>query len=168
MSEGRCRVPKGRDLIGLPVLAAQGLKRIGHVCELLLNQDATRICGLVLDHGGWLHTRRVLDYEAVQAVGPTHLVADERYLEDEAQTRCCQQLFGLPVLDRTADELGILDDFQFNTQNGRITALQLSRGFVDDLLNGKAVVEIGGGSVSAGESAILLDGPGELSGGALH
>lgn len=154
-------------MIGLPVLAGPRLRRIGRVCEILLGSDATRICGLVLDEGGWLQARRVLDYRAVRAVGPTHLLAEERYLSEGEQTRCCQDLLGLPVLDRTADELGILDDFQFDPQDGRVTALQLSRGFVDDLLNGKAVVELTGG-VTAGESAILLDGPGDHSGGALH
>jgi len=154
-------------LIGLPVLATPSLKRLGRVAEVLLSDDAARICGLVLAEGDWLHPRRVLDYRAVKAVGPTHLLTAERYLTDEVHTRCCRELLGLPVLDTSGDELGVLDDVQFEPEDGRVVRLQLSRGLVDDLLNGKAMVRLAG-RVTTGESAILLDGPGTLSGGALH
>jgi len=160
-------VPRGSDLIGLPVLATPSLKRLGRVAEVLLSDDAARICGLVLVEGDWLHPRRVLDYRAVKAVGPTHLLTAERYLNDELHTRCCRELLGLPVLDTSGEELGVLDDVQFETDDGRVVRLQLSRGLVDDLLNGKAMVRMAG-RVTTGEAAILFDGPGTLSGGALH
>ena len=120
----------------------------------------------MLDEGGWFHPRRVLDFEAVHKVGETHLLAAESYLSEEAQVRCGQDLHGLPVLRATGEEVGVMDDFFFDPVTGQVTALQLSRGFVDDLLNGKSVVAIVG-PVKAGEAAIMLDGPGELSGGAL-
>lgn len=160
-------MPRGHDLIGLPVLAWPQLRRIGQVCEVLISAEGTSLCGLVLDKGGWLHHRRVLDYQAVITVGPTHLLAEERYLSNESRTRSCQELLGLPVLNRAGEELGVMDDFQFDPRGGRVTALQLSRGLVDDLLNGKVMIALPG-PVTAGEAAILLDGPGDSSGGALH
>lgn len=159
-------MPRGSDLNGLSVLAAPNYKRIGQVHEVLLSQDGLRICGLVLDDGGWFHPRRVLDYGAVHQVGETYLVADESYLLEEGQVRCCRDLHGLPVLRDTGEEVGVMDDFYFDPQTGQVTALQLSHGFVDDLLNGKSVVSLAG-PVRAGEAAIMLDGPGDLSGGAL-
>lgn len=165
-SEGLCRVPRGSDLVGLPVLAAPHLKRIGQVQEVLLTADGTRLCGLLLEGGGWLQPRRVLDFQAVRAVGPTHVIADEVYLDEAVQTRCCQELHGLPVLNRAGDEVGILDDLCFDPETGQVTALQLSRGFVDDLLSGKQIVALAG-PVHAGQAAILLDGPGDFPGGAV-
>lgn len=159
-------MPRGSDLVGLSVLAGPKLKRIGRVQEVLLNVEGTHICGLVLDGGGWLSPRRVLDYQAVTAVGDGHvLAAEEQYLVNDGKAHCCQDLQGLPVLRRTGEEMGTLDDFQFDPTNGRVTALQLSRGFVDDLLRGKESIAVNG-PVYAGEAAILLDGPGELYGGA--
>jgi len=159
-------VIRGRDLVGLPVLAGPKLRRIGRVQEVLLTADSSRICGLVLDAGGWLRPRRVLDFGAVKAVGPTHLLADERYRPAEAPGLCCRDLLGLPVLTNTGDDLGALDDFEFNPEGGRITALQLSRGLVDDLLQGKASIAVAG-QVTPGADAILVEGPVDLSGGAL-
>jgi uncharacterized protein YrrD len=158
-------VPRGSDLIGLPVLAGPQLRRLGRVQEVLLSPGGDRVCGLLLDGGGWLQPRRVLDYGAVTAVGPTHVLADESYLPDDVATRCCQDLHGLPVLGAGGDEVGLLDDVHFDPATGQVIALQLSHGFVDDLLSGKEMVALQG-PVFTGEAAILLDGPGELGGGA--
>lgn len=153
-------VLRGRELIGLPVLTGPQLKRIGRVHEVLVSGDGARICGLVIDAGGLLHPRRVLDFQAVKAVGDTHLLAVETYLPADSQTRNCKELHGMPVLRGTGEELGVLDDFHFDPATGQVTALQLSHGFVDDLLSGKEVLPLAG-PAHAGEAAILLDGPDE-------
>jgi uncharacterized protein YrrD len=165
-------LPRGRDLIGLPVLTGRHMRRIGQVQEVLLSGDGTRICGLVLDGGGWLHQRRVLDFAAVRAVGQTHLLAEaECYLSGEPsaphspdQTHSCEELRGMPVLRESGEEVGTLDDVYFEPQSGRVTALQLSRGLVDDLLSGKEILPVDG-AITTGEAVILLGDPGDLSGG---
>ena len=163
---------RGSDLVGLPVLADRKLLRIGRVQEVLLSADGDRICGLVLDAGGWLRPRRVLDFGAVHALGPTHVLAAERYLTEGTPSLCCRDLLGLPVLTATGNDLGALDDFRFDPADGRIMALQLSQGLVDDLFQGKLVFPLVG-PVTAGADAILVAGPDadpgavDLSGGAL-
>ena len=160
------RVPRGSDLVGLPVLAGPELRRIGRVQEVMLSGDGSRVCGLQLDGGGWLKAPRVLDYQAVKMVGPTHLIAEETYLADDVETRCCHVLHGLPVLGKGGEEIGLADDVHFDAATGRLTALQLSHGFVDDLLSGKEILPLAG-PFYQGEAAILLDEPGETFGGAL-
>ncbi len=157
-------MPRSSDLIGLPVLTSREMKRIGRVQEILLTKDGSRICGLVLDGGGLLHHRRVLDFRAVKMLGATHVLVEETYLASEAGTCCGDSLHGLPVLDVTGEELGMMDDIHFDPSTGRIVALQLSRGFVDDLLGGKGVVAVDG-PLLAGEAAIMLNASGEHSGG---
>lgn len=158
-------MPRGSELIGLTVLSEQNLTPIGQVREVLLSADGSRICGLVLEGGRRRQPRRTLDYAAVRSVGETSLIAAEVYLTQGTQTRCGRDLQGLPILRRTGEEVGVVDDFHFDPATGRLTALQVSRGFVDDLLSGKELVPLDG-PVTAGQAAILLDGPGE-TGGAL-
>ncbi len=153
-----------RDLIGLSVLVGPDMRPVGRVQEVLISRDGRRICGLVLGAGGLLRRRRILDYQAVKAVGATYVLAEERYLEDEPDSRCGSALTGLPVLDGSGEELGTLDDLHFEPNTGEIHALQLSRGFVDDLLSGKAIVSLSGQAL-AGEGAILLDAAAESEGG---
>jgi len=157
-------VPRGSDLIGLPVLAGQQMQRIGRVQEILISRDGLRLCGVVLDTGGLFTKRRVLDFGAITAIGSTYLLAEERYLEDEGNTCCGEALHGLPVLDASGEELGMLDDLHYEASTGQIQAFQLSRGFVDDLFGGKEIVPLSGPAI-AGEGAILLGGAGESEGG---
>lgn len=157
-------MPRSSDLIGLPVLIGPYMKRIGRVQEVLVHRDGTHLCGLVLDNGGLFSPRRVLDFKAIKAVGATHLLADEAYLGDESDTCCGERLHGLPVLDGGGEELGTMDDIHFDPRDGRIVALQLSRGFVDDLLGGKSIVALSG-PVTTGEAAIVLGAPGDVERG---
>ncbi|MFZ5826282.1 MAG: PRC-barrel domain-containing protein [Bacillota bacterium] len=157
-------MPRSSDLIGLPVLTMPRMKRIGRVQEVLVSRDGARLCGLVLETGGLLHPRRVLDFRAIKAVSSTHLLAEEIYLEDESQACCGETLHGMPVLDSDGEELGSMDDLHFDPSTGRVVALQLSRGFVDDLLGGKGIVAVSGPMIT-GEAAIILDAPGDAEGG---
>lgn len=157
---------RGRDLIGLPVLAGPQKERIGRVQEVLVSREGDRICGLVLAEGGLLRQRRVLDFGAIRAFGLGHLWVEERYLDDESETRCGGALHGLPVLNGSGEELGTMDDLHYDPATGRIVALQLSRGLVDDLLGGKGLVALSG-PMTTDEAAILLGAPDDLSGGVL-
>lgn len=157
-------VPRSSDLIGLPVLVGPRMKRLGRVQEVLVSRDGAHLCGLVLETGGLFHPRRVLDFKAIKAVGSTHLLAEEVYLADESPACCGEALHGLPVLDGAGEELGTMDDIHFDPSTGRIVALQLSRGFVDDLLGGKGIVAVSG-PVMTGEAAIILDASGDVEGG---
>lgn len=133
--------------------------------ELLLSRDGLRLRGLVLESGGLFSRRKVLDYRAVQSVGETCIVAgEEQYLEAEDATRPGSDLTGLPVLDGSGEELGTLDDLHFDPATGQIHAFQLSRGFVDDLLSGKAILPLTGPAI-AGEGAIRLSSAGGEEGG---
>jgi uncharacterized protein YrrD len=137
---------------------------MGRIHEVLLCRDGSRVSGLVLQTGSWMTPRRVLDYQAVQAIGETHVLAKAVFLQAESDTCCADELQGLPVLRNTGEELGAFDDFQFEPSTGQIVALLLSNGLVDDLLSGKQVVSVTG-PVTTGQAAILLGDPGELSGG---
>lgn len=162
-------MPSTSHLIGLPVLICPDLRRVGRVQDALVAPDGRRICGLVVDGGGWFRPRRALDYRAVQAVGPTCvLAAREAYLAAVDDRCCSRRLVGKPVLTSAGDEVGTMDDIHFDATSGDVTALQVSHGFVDDLLDGKQVLQAPG-SLLLGDEAILMapDDWGDPPGGAL-
>lgn len=140
------------------------MEPIGRVKEVLVSRSGERVCGLVLAQGGLFSQRRVLDFSAVKAIGSTYIWAEEQYLDDESDTRCGGTLYDLPVLDGSGEELGRMDDLHFDPRTGRIVALQLSHGLVDDLLGGKGIMAVSG-PVIAGDAAIFLDAPEDLAGG---
>lgn len=161
---------RASDLIGLPVLVGPDLRRIGRVKDVLVTNDGRRICGLAIDANGWFRPGRILDYRAIRAVGPTCLLADREALLDPSEDHHCgKQLLGKPILSSTGDEIGMMDDIHFHPSTGNISALQISQGFVDDLLDGKQVMQEPG-ALLLGKEAILM-APGDWddsAGGALR
>lgn len=139
-------MPRGHDLIGLPVRQPPTMRTIGTLQDAILAPDLTRIVGLCLS-GRSLFSRkpqRVLAWEAVQALRPTHLVAEADYIEVEGCPVGAAELRGRPVLGPDRCEAGFLDDIHFDPITGKVIALQLSQGLVDDLFQGKGVVAVDG------------------------
>lgn len=140
------------------------MNRLGWVQELMMTSDATHVAGLLLDGGGLLHPARILDYQGVLAVSETHLIAKEVYLPEAAKLRRRRELQGIPVLFASGAEAGILDDFIFDPLTGQVKELVLTRGLVDDLFQGKALLQLEA-PLMAGESAMVLQDGTEESGG---
>lgn len=139
-------MPRGHDLIGLPVHQPPTMRTIGTLQDALLAPDLTRIVGLCLSRASLFRRRphRVLAWEAVQALRPTHLVAEAAYLEVTDGPLAATQLRGRPVLGPDRCEAGFLDDIHFDPITGKVIALQLSQGLVDDLFQGKGLVAVDG------------------------
>lgn len=137
-------MPRGHDLIGLPVHQPPQMRRLGTLQDALLAPDLARIVGFSLTGASfqWRRRPQVLAWEAVQALRPTHLVAEAQFLESDDGLIPALVLQGRPVLGPDQSEAGFLDDIHFDPLSGRIMALQLSNGLVDDLIQGKRVMAV--------------------------
>jgi uncharacterized protein YrrD len=62
------------ELIGKPVLSADGGERLGTVSDLLLQDDTHQLVGIVVTHGV-LRKEQVLPASAVQSFGPDAVVS---------------------------------------------------------------------------------------------
>lgn len=160
---------RASDLIGLPLLVGPDLRRVGRVQDVLVTRNGRRICGVTINAGGWFRPDRIFDYQAIRAVGPTCLLADrETYLDAGGDHHCGKQLLGKPILSSTGDEVGMMDDIHFHPSTGEVLALQISQGFVDDLLDGKQVLQQPGALLLGQEAILMAPGDwGDSPGGAL-
>lgn len=124
-------------ILGLPVILAPAGRRLGQVSDLALSPAGDAVLGLFVA-GGRVRDRRILDRRAVAGWGPDALIAsDERWL-DPASGLPSTALAGKPVLAQPGEELGQLDDLEFDPVSGALTAVALSAGLVADLLHGKS------------------------------
>ena len=65
---------RATDLIGKPVVSADGGEKLGTVADLLLDDDAHHLVGLVIRRG-MLHGEDVLPAAAVQTLGRDAIVS---------------------------------------------------------------------------------------------
>jgi uncharacterized protein YrrD len=150
-------MPRGREIIGLPVFHSATGKRLGDVKDLVLDAHGRWVRGLVLDWGGWFHQPRVLPVEMIQDIGPDAIVSyEEPQAEIPGDTISERRnLQGKRVLSQSGQDLGTLDDVFFEV-GGSITGFRLSSGFVDDLISGKQELPVSGAR-TVGQDSIIVE-----------
>lgn len=92
---------RATDLIGKPVVSADGGEKLGTVSDLLLDDNANHLVGLVVKRG-MLHGEDVLPAAAVQTLGRDAIVSRSNELVPAKEWRLRERQDSLPDRDRPA------------------------------------------------------------------
>ncbi len=133
-------MPKGRELKGRKVLAADG-RLLGSVADVVLNISKGCICGLLVETDAVLPRLRYLPLSAVDAWEKDIV----RLREDAAlcKTEKLQErqtrggMLGLLVRSAEGTQQGKVADLFLDLPSGRLSGLELSGGFWHDLQHGR-------------------------------
>jgi len=118
-----------KRLIGLPVIL--GGKQIGTVVRGVLHKDGHRLCGIVVRDG--LHMSRWIDAQNIDLLGKLSILSSVRpsHLPKEASFRLSR------VTDAAGLRVGIVTDVLLDENSLQVSALEISSGPVDDLIDGR-------------------------------
>lgn len=120
---------KLRGLIGMPVVCRG--RRIGRLLRGELSGDMTRLQGIWV--GAGLRGTRYIPSEELQLVGQVAVLADGR---GERRRMTCKSLFRRAV-STEGTRLGAVTGAEIDELSFAVTALELSRGPWDDLMEGR-------------------------------
>ncbi len=138
---------KGRELVGLPVVSSEKEESLGRIRDLLLDTEKGIIKAVILDGGNWLREPQLIAFEKLKLQGAKAFsVTDESVISKKlsAKAKCWQENKGLSLLNSEGTELGLVEDIVIDWPSGRISALEVSAGLVNDLMDGrKEVTPIG-------------------------
>ncbi|OIQ55210.1 PRC-barrel domain-containing protein [Neomoorella thermoacetica] len=151
-------MPKGRELVGLPVISQDRGEELGRIQDLFYDETSGSLRACLLADGGWLRQPRVVDFTALQARGPgafTVSGAGAISHEPPPGTRRWQELKGLRLLNRDGRELGIVEDLVVELPSGQVKALEISTGLVNDLLEGRKEITLEG-QVNWGTDTVII------------
>jgi len=166
--KGEPPVYNAQRLIGLPVIDEKTGRRAGKVLDLWFDEHWS-LRGLLLKAGRWWFKRYcdVAPWESVTALGPDAVLLSDagavrRYDAAEIGRTFHTgriRLKDLPVVTDEGRQLGRVSDVYFQENQGTpITGLELTDGFVSDLLEGRKRLKFPAdpGLVKLGEDAILV------------
>jgi uncharacterized protein YrrD len=154
---------KARDIIGLPVLAVDSGKRVGHAKDILID-PTWHIRGIVLETKHWFSSLRFVEEANILACGEDAItIANEnaiRNLNDDNQLyafisgkRCMK---GTPVITVGGHQLGMVEDVYLEQDWGRqIVGFELSEGFLSDVRDGRKWLPLPVQAIR-GEDAIIV------------
>ncbi|HHU30192.1 MAG: PRC-barrel domain-containing protein [Bacillota bacterium] len=134
-----------REITGIAVIDFLSGQELGKVKEWLLDKSGRFVIAFVADGGGWLPQSRLFSFgeiagfgrDAIMVAGQGEQAAGDPPTLDGRET--CRVL-GKRMLSADGTELGIVEDILFDEETGRVAGWRLSTGLIDDLLQGRPVL----------------------------
>ena len=152
---------RSRDVIGKPVVSADGGQKIVAVSDLLLDHSHTHLAGLVIGNG-WFTTEHVLLYENVQTIGPDAVLARTRdgivdageWKKRGLQVTRTSVLKNRRVLTTGGNAIGTVRDVLVDEKTGDVEGYEIARASAG--IFAKHVVVPRSDQVTIGQAAIIV------------
>ena len=144
---------KIRSLTGMPVICSR--RKIGRLVQAQLSDDLKRLVGIWVDGG--LRGTRYIPSEHLSMIGTRSVIADVR----GRRKRCTGQSLFYRAVSTDGSRIGAVVDAEVDEISFLVGALELSRGFWDDLFQGRSRVEVyslQNGNIIVQDSAQILKG----------
>lgn len=127
------------NIAGLTAVADGTGRRLGLVERAVLKQDGQDAEGLILRMNGFMRRRRFVPYNSIVLWGEvTVVVTAAETLSRRVPRR--EDVVGRHVLDTSGERLGWVTDALLEEATGRVLALEVSGGFLDDFVSGRTFV----------------------------
>lgn len=139
---------KIRSLTGMPVICRQ--KKIGRLMQAELSGDMLHLEGIWIDAG--LKGTRYIPAEQLCMIGDVAVLADG----SGVRKRCSAKTLLMRAVSTDGRRIGAIVGAQVDEISFLVRCLELSRGFWEDLLDGRQQVEsyrVHGGAVIISDSA---------------
>ncbi|OGO77106.1 MAG: hypothetical protein A2Y23_13670 [Clostridiales bacterium GWB2_37_7] len=137
------------DLIDLPILTLmqENSLRI-NVKSILLDGFNNRIAAIICKEGTLKKSYKIIPYEKIIAIDTNGIIISDLHCIEKLRDKEINEFLQLGavinkiVKSSNGDLYGILTDIYINLLNGKITAYELSEGYLDDLVNGRRIINI--------------------------
>lgn len=132
---------KGKDLVGLPVINAENGEELGKVIDLLYSGDLQRVEAIKVNNEQNL---KVYTLPQLSSIGRDAVLLENPINAEPAigeKFHSWEKLKGLKVIDNQGNELGTVVDILFDPQGGDIKGIEISEGFIGDLLEGRQIID---------------------------
>jgi len=122
----------------MPVVSLNNGQQLGRVKRLLIDQQKMLIAGFTIDRKGLFKEQPVVPYKHVKSVGNHAVTVDQDNAvaklsslpELEILAKQSLPLLGGKVITEDGTILGTVQDFRFDPRDGKIYALELSKGLL--------------------------------------
>lgn len=125
---------KGEDANGLLVITRDTGKKVGKVEDLVVDDQGSRILGILVDEAGWFREAKVVPWPSFRTIGVDVVIIDEEASAKKASDvpemsqamEGGNALVGAQVTTTDGRELGKIEDFYFDAETGVVKGFELS------------------------------------------
>lgn len=139
---------KRQSIIGLPIVDKKSSIKIGSVLDLLYKPGSKRVEGILVTGKGKYPRNYFIPIDDVITIGdyaiivsqPEYLTYTNELLNSRIKGTAIGEMLGLRVLCDDGQELGTVTDIVLNPLNHEIEGYEVSKGFIDDLVDGRCLL----------------------------
>lgn len=143
---------KVSDIIGFQIICSDNRKFQGEVKDVILDLNARKLAGLIIDYGSIIHHTRVIDFNSVYEISRNKVIV--KFKKNIVQLknidfskrhiRKNENILGIEVIGEEENLFGFIQDVLFEEKSGNILGFILTNGIVDDIYNGVEILPIHG------------------------
>ena len=134
------------DIKGIPVIGLQDGRRLGYVDGPVFDENNC-LTGFVLEGKGLSPSRKFISLDNMLrtdknscVIYNSHSIEKLPFGSKVRRHSSHEDMLGKDVKNTSGNSLGVVKDLVYNTETGTIEGLELTRGFIDDALEGRNVV----------------------------
>lgn len=139
---------KSKKVLGTLAMDLETAQRFGRVRDIILDIEKRRVAAVILPGKNWLYPHIWFDMDYVLGLGPDVLMVRPRGKmvstkdigKGEMDTSI-RKLWGLMVFTEQGRLLGYLTDLYLDFPGGTIKGIEISRGFIGDILQGRSFLD---------------------------
>lgn len=152
------------EVLNMPVVCVKSGRDIGTTKDVILNLDSKEVMGILLEHQRLSFGMQVILFENIENISADVVVAESRdnvkIMSKEAYEKAFtsnESIIGRRAFSRSGSDLGVIRDFIFNGRSGRIEELEISDGFLQDIMSGRKRLPVIGRTEFGKEFAVVDD-----------
>jgi len=135
----------------MPVISLEEGRQIGLVKGLVLDYTNKKVAALIIEQKGWFKEQRFIPYHKIHSVGTDVITVEKTSGAERAAglpeiiklLREKVKLTGSRIVAENGTVLGYVDEYYVDPDSGSITGLEFSGKFLNGVIKGRALLDIG-------------------------
>lgn len=139
---------RSQELLGLSLISRSNGQQLGVICDLLFDSEQ-KVCGLLVENGGWWRKKFFVPREEVLSYSKDAVVIeDPSVIQPYDQTISCltgihtgpSPLKGRTIYFTNGTIIGNIANVYFSEELGRLIGYEISDGWLNDLRYGRRLL----------------------------
>lgn len=163
---------KANSLIGLPVITVNEGKNINTIKDIVYNGTTNLVTAFVVDEKGWFNTAKIILIQDIKSIGKDAVLVEDESKIVSANSQIDQSIAVTAnndnfldtneVVTRSGTKLGKVTDIYFNQITGKLEAIEVSEGFLKNIVSGTKKIAIDD-IITVGTENLIVDDNAEKS-----
>lgn len=138
---------KYSEILGLPVIVTKDGMKIGTIKDLAFRNDNKGVVAFIIEKDSHFVKGNIILLRDVRSLGNDALIIDDpdcllefKVLKKTGDIQEKVMLRGLKIYTHAGDDIGTVQDVFFDYKTGKVEAVQVSDGWVQDILVGRSIL----------------------------